>query len=252
MSLFILPFFFTRERASTARQPRTSFLSLFRGVAQNTPLLMVVLGSFLGFGRNLVQAGGAVFAVIAYGDPFIFTFIGAAIIGGLVISAFFTPLLLRRWSARTLIIGSSVAGSVLYLALYLVGYQSLVGMIVFIFLTGLTLGIFLVLQATMIADAVDDAENRTGVRNDGVSFATLTFVSKIMSAVAVLVFGLFIVIAGYEDGVKVTDSMTNTVFISITIIPAISCLLSAVPFLFYRLGRRMPTTNEVRDTTPAA
>ncbi len=70
----------------------------------------------------------------------------------------------------------------------------------FIFLTGLTLGVFLVVQATMIADAVDDVERRTGVRNDGVSFATLTFVSKIMSALAVLVFGVFVVVAGYQQG----------------------------------------------------
>ena len=50
----------------------------------------------LGFGRNIVQAGGAVFAVIAYGkSPIYFTYIGAAIIAGLVIAAFLTPLLLR-------------------------------------------------------------------------------------------------------------------------------------------------------------
>jgi Na+/melibiose symporter and related transporters len=55
-------------------------------------------------------------------------------------------------------------------------------MIVFIFLTGLTLGIFLVVQTTLIADAVDDVERRTGVRNDGISFATLTFSAKIMGA----------------------------------------------------------------------
>jgi len=30
--------------------------------------------------------------------------------------------------------------------------------------------------------------------------------------------------------------MQNTVFISITLVPALSCLVSAVPFLFYRLG----------------
>ena len=79
-------------------------------------------------------------------------------------------------------------------------------MLVFIFLTGLTLGIFLVVQATMIADSVDDAERRLGVRNDGISFAGLTFASKIMNALAVLVFGVFVVIAGYEDGVTVTPA----------------------------------------------
>ncbi|MBK4349065.1 MFS transporter [Lacisediminihabitans changchengi] len=235
MALFSLAFFFTRERETVATT-RLSFRQLFGTLFRNTPLLMVLLGSVLGFGRNIVQAGGAVFAVIAYGDPAYFTLIGAAIILGIVIAAFLTPLLLRLMTSRTLVIGSSLVGAVFYVALYLVGYRSILGMVVFIFLTGLTLGIFLVVQATMIADAVDDSEARTGVRNDGISFATLTFVSKIMGALSVLVFGVFVVLAGYEDGVTITPVMQNIVFASITIVPAVSCIASAVPFVFYRLG----------------
>ncbi|MET0806844.1 MAG: glycoside-pentoside-hexuronide (GPH):cation symporter [Lacisediminihabitans sp.] len=237
MALFLLAFFFTRER-ETVTTARLSFRQLFGTLLRNTPLLMVLLGSVLGFGRNIVQAGGAVFAVIAYGEPAYFTLIGAAIILGIVIAAFLTPLLLRLMTSRTLVIGSSLVGSALYVALYLVGFRSILGMVVFIFLTGLTLGIFLVVQATMIADAVDDAEARTGVRNDGISFATLTFVSKIMAALSVLVFGIFVVWAGYEDGATITPQMQNIVFASITLVPAVSCVASAVPFFFYRLGGR--------------
>ncbi len=237
MSLYTLAFFYGRER-ETAASTRLTFRQLFGTLFVNRPLLLVLLGSVLGFGRNIVQAGGAVFAVIAYGDTTYFTLIGAAIILGLVISAFLTPLLLRRIAPRSLIIGSSLVGAALYVALFFVGFRSLVAMMVFIFLTGLTLGIFLVVQTTMIADAVDDAELRTGVRNDGISFATLTFVSKIMAALSVLVFGLFVVLAGYQDGVTVTAHMQQVVFVAITLAPAASCVLSAIPFSFYRLGER--------------
>ncbi len=236
MGLYLIAFFFTRERV-TAATTRLTVRQLFGTLFRNTPLLLVLIGSIIGFGRNIVQAGGAVFAVIAYGNPLYFTFIGAAIILGVVIAAFLTPLVLKRVSARRLMIISSFVGAALYLVLWLVGFASLVGMMVFIFLTGLTLGIFLVVQTTLIADAVDDVERRTGVRNDGISFATLTFSAKIMGALAVLVFGAFVVLAGYQDGVTITPAMQNTVFFSITVIPAISCVLSAVPFFFYRLGQ---------------
>lgn len=236
MSMFLLAFFFTRERPSALAQGRLTFRQLGGTLIRNTPLLMVLLGSVLGFGRYIVQAGGAVFVVVAYGDEGLFTLIGAAIIVGMVLSSFTAPLLLRWMSGRTLIVGSSLLGAVFYVAMYFVGYANILWIVVFIFLTGLTLGVFLVVQATMIADAVDDVEKRTGVRNDGISFATLTFVSKIMSALAVLVFGLFVVAAGYEQGAVITPEMQNTVFISITLVPALSCLVSAVPFLFYRLG----------------
>jgi Na+/melibiose symporter-like transporter len=236
ISLYLLAFFFVRERPISDEHARLGFRQLFGTLFRNTPLLLVLLGSILGFGRFIVQAGGAVFAVIAYRNETYFTYIGAAIIAGLVIASFSTPVLLRRTTGRTLAIVSSLIASALYLTMFLVGFKSLPVVMVFIFLTGLTLGVFFVVQATMIADAVDDVEQRTGVRNDGISFATLTFVSKLMTAMAVLVFGLFIVAAGYEEGVHITPGMQQTVWVSITIVPAISCLVSAIPFVFYRLG----------------
>lgn len=238
MSLYLLAFFFVREKPIAEEHARLGFRQLYGTLAKNTPLLLVLLGSILGFGRFIVQAGGAVFAVIAYRNEGYFTYIGAAIIAGLVISSFLTPLLLRRTSGRTLAIASSLIAAVLYFVMFFAGFQSLPVVMVFIFLTGLTLGVFFVVQATMIADAVDDVEQRTGVRNDGISFATLTFVSKLMTAVAVLVFGLFIVAGGYHEGVRITAAMQQTVWLSITIVPAVSCLVSAIPFVFYRLGGR--------------
>jgi GPH family glycoside/pentoside/hexuronide:cation symporter len=241
MALFLLAFFNARERETTAKATGLSFRQLFSTLVKNTPLLMVLLGSVLGFGRFIVQAGGAVFVVIAYGDEGTFTLVGAAIIAGMIISSFATPRLLRIVSGKALVVWSSLAAAALYLGMYFVGFEDLMVILVFIFFTGLTLGIFLVVQATMIADSVDDVEKRLGVRNDGISFATLTFVSKIMNAVAVLVFGVFIVIAGYENGVVITPQMQGTIFASITVVPAVSCVLSAIPFLFYRLGGKKST-----------
>jgi GPH family glycoside/pentoside/hexuronide:cation symporter len=236
MALYLLAFFFGRERETTA-QTRLNFRQLFGTLVRNTPLLMVLLGSILGFGRNIVQAGGALFAVIAYGkSPIYFTFIGGSLIVGLVVAAFVTPLVLRRMAARTAGIGSSLIGAAIYVVTYFLGFNSLYVFMVAIFLTGLTLGVFLVIQASMIADAVDYVEKRTGVRNDGISFATLTFSSKVMAGLAVIVFGAFVALAHYQTGVKVTHDIQNVIFMSITLVPAASCVLSAIPFWFYRLG----------------
>jgi sugar (glycoside-pentoside-hexuronide) transporter len=236
MALYLLAFAFGRERVTTA-QTHLNFRQLFGALFRNTPLLLVLIASILGFGRNIVQSGGAVFAVIAYGsDPIYFTFIGGSLIVGLIVAAFLTPLLLRWMPARRVAIGSSFIAAVIYVGMYFLGFRSLVGIMIAIFLSGLTLGVFLVIQASMIADAVDDVEKRTGVRNDGISFATLTFSSKVMAGLSVIVFGAFVAIAHYQDGVKVTPDIQNVIFLSITIIPAISCVLSAIPFFFYRLG----------------
>lgn len=233
MAILLLAFFVPRERVSTAEP--TSVRRLFGALLRNKPLLFVLLGSLLGFGRSIVQAGGAVFVVVAYGDSSNFTLVGAAIIAGIVIASIATPFAMKRVSGRTLIVVSSVIAAATYVVMYLAGFENLLMLVALIFVTGLMLGVFLVAQTTMIADAVDEAERVTGMRNDGISFATLTFVTKVMSALSVMAFGVVVVLAGYEKGVEVTAQMQDLVFIGITLVPAASCLLSAVAFLGYRL-----------------
>ncbi len=234
MAMFTLAFFNTRERHQPPADS-VSLKTLLSTLIHNKPLYLVLLGSTLGFGRYIVQAGGAVFAIIAYHDEGYFTLIGAAIIIGMVVASFLAPMLLKKIPAKPLMIYSTLAAAVMYAAMYFVGFASLYGMMAMILLTGITLGIFSVVQTTMIADAVDSAEKLTGVRNDGLSFSSLTFVSKLMGSLAVLVFGLMLAGAGYESGVTVTPEMQNKVFLSITLIPAVSCLISIVPFVFYKI-----------------
>lgn len=241
IGLLLLAFFVPRERATTT-DPLT-FRQLFAALFANKPLLAVLGGSLLGTGRFVVQAGGAVFVVIAYDDETAFTIVGAGIILGMVISAFLTPLIMRVVSGRTLILITCFAGAAVYVAMFVAGFENLLVVTGFVFLTGLLLGVFLVAQTTMIADAVDRAEESTGVRNDGISFATLTFVTKVMSALSVLIFGIFVVIAGYREGVVVTPQMQDTVWIAITLVPAVSCLLSSIPFFRYPRESRSSSTS---------
>ena len=238
MGLYLLAFANVRERDSAAAQKRLGFRQLFGALFRNTPLLLILAGSLLGFGRVIVQAGGAVFAVVAYNSEALFTLLGAGIILGLVASSFLTPLLLRRWSGRALAIACGVGGALVSVLMYVFGFQNIVSVVVFLALSGVVLGIFNVIQPSMIADAVDSVEERTGVRNDGISFATLTFTAKVMSALATAVFGVVVVLAGYQAGITVTSGMQDTIWIGMTLIPAASSLLSAIPFLFYRLPKR--------------
>ena len=234
MSMFLLAFFNTREHHRPPEEG-VSLKELFASFVKNKPLFLVLLGSILGFGRYIVQVGGAVFALIAYANEGYFTLIGAAIILGMVAASFLSPLLLKKIPAKPLMVYSTLLASAVYAVMYFVGYSNLYFMMGMIFLTGITLGVFSVVQTTMLADAVDSAERETGMRNDGLSFSSLTFVGKLMSSLSVLVFGMMLASTGYESGIVVTQGMKNTVFLAITLIPAASCLISIVPFLFFRI-----------------
>ncbi|HOM88183.1 MAG TPA: MFS transporter, partial [Spirochaetota bacterium] len=64
----------------------------------------------------------------------------------------------------------------------------------------------------------------------------LTFISKLMGALATMVFGMVVVAVGYSTGVVITPYIKDGIFFSITILPAISCAIGIIPFLFYPLG----------------
>jgi GPH family glycoside/pentoside/hexuronide:cation symporter len=237
MALFTLAFFNTREKKSVVDSPPVTLKLIITTLVKNRPLLLVLLGSIVGFGRYIVQTGGAVFAVVAYNDEGLFTLIGASIILGLLLSVIGTQFLLRKFNDRKLMIASSLFGALAYVIMYLLGFQSIYVVCLMIFLTGLSLGSFSILQTTMLFNSVDHIEKCTGVRNDGISCSMLTFVSKLMGTFAMLAFGTGLVISKYESGVVVTEVMQNIVWFTITIVPAISCLLSAVPFFFYKLPK---------------
>jgi GPH family glycoside/pentoside/hexuronide:cation symporter len=237
MAMFTLAFFNTRERIALPKE-KTTLKQNISTIFKNKPLFLVLTGSTLGFGRNIVSVGGAVVAFIIFGDEGKFTLLGAALIASLIISNMLTSLVLKIMPKKTLMIGSSILASIFYVVMYLVGYRNIVTVLIMLFIVGLFSGFFIVVQTAMIADSVDYGEYKSGERNEGICFAGLTFVSKLMGAIATMAFGVAVAYVGYSKGAEITGYIQNGVYFAITIIPAISCLIGAIPFFFYDLTEK--------------
>ena len=232
MGLFLLAFFFTKEK-NDHKDENVTLRDIFRTTVTCRPLLIVLLGSFLAFGKNMIQVAGSVFAIIVMDDENLYMYLGAMIIVGMLAASLFTPLLTKRFGNKKTMIGSNLLSVAVSAAMYAVGYNSLIGLMIMVLLSGLLGGVFMVTQTAMIADAVDEIKNRTGQNREGVCFSGLTFSSKIMTAAATGVFSLIIYAVGYESGVEITTHMKDMVFLSISLIPAASSLIACVPFFFY-------------------
>lgn len=251
MCLFTLAFFNTKEKVAYSRE-KTTLKQTFSIIIKNKPLFLVLAGSTLGFGRNMIQVGGAVVALIVFGDEGKFTILGAALIAALVISTFITPQMLKLMSKKTLMITSSIFASVVYVVMYFIGYNNFTEVVVIVFISGFFTGFFIVTQTAMIADSVDYLEYETGERNEGICFSGLTFVSKLMGALATVAFGIVVASIGYSKGIEITPYIQNGVYFAVTIVPAVSCLLGTVPFFFYKLTEKsldeiMPIVLERRN-----
>lgn len=236
MGLFLLAFFFTRE---TPRQnvKEVGLKDMFKNLLTNKPLLLVVISSIISFGRSIIQTNGAFFATRAYEDGGLaYMFLSGGLIFGMVIANFTTSLMLRKFTKKMLYIYSTIASIIIHIVLFFIGYANVWVFASMMLFNGLTLGWFVSLQTTMIADAVDYSENKTGIRNEGMAFSSLTFVSKLMVALATALSAIFILILNYDPATTASKTVLDGYFISLTIVPAVSCLLSLIPIFFYKLS----------------
>ncbi len=234
MALFTLAFFTTRERVLPVTEPRPVVENL-RSIGRNRALFLLLASGTLGFGRFVFQVGGALLALVVFGDETLFTLLGAALIVAMILATLATPALLRRTTRLRLMIGSTLATAVVYVAMWLVGTDNLMAVTAMVFLSGLLLGVFMVTQTAMIGDAADDGELRTGERDEGACFAALTFVSAVGGALATFAFGTVVAAVGYTKGVAVTSEMKAGVWAVATLLPAASVLLSLLPLIAYRV-----------------
>ena len=110
----------------------------------------------------------------------------------------------------------------------------------------------------MVADSIDYMEHKTGVRNDGVFFSGLNFVSKLTAAITAMVTNGVLATVNYEETIKTLGAaiekaanlgqvftlnfaqdypdITTALLILITFIPAAGCVLQALPIHGYNLS----------------
>lgn len=180
----------------------------------------------------------------------IVTTLTVAIGVGMVPAMAIFPLLRKKFSLKQIYIGSALFGAVVHLLCYLVFYRHIASvniyvLWVFLFLMGLPLGIYNVITYTLIADAVDYMEWKTGERHEGVCFSFQTFLSKVNAGIATAIFGQILGKSDFRAVDKsLVDGIGRQIFFEqseptqkmllalVTIVPAIGFVLTVIPMFF--------------------
>ena len=200
----------------------------------NRPLQIVVLGGILNSFTFVAQSMVVYFVTNNLGDPGLMVWFGGSGILALAIGTLVTPLMSERVGKRATMIATSLARGVIALALYYVGYATLpVAVALYALLVGL-MGPAVVLQTAMIADSVEYGARTRGVRAEGVTFSFQTFLSKANAALGGLAAGLLLDRIGYRPGPVQTMDTLRGIYAILTLTPALSGVMSAIPFFWYR------------------
>ena len=201
--------------------------------------------------------------------------IAAGFGAGLFIGMMLVPVLQKKLDNKKIFIYSSILAFVVQLVLFFIPYKYIIAVSVILFFAGLPYGIYLVLIGAMLIDCVQYYEWQTGERTEGFCFSIQTFMTKLGAGIAVGVTGLALMISGYRGPKTVANtpsewqqfiytggepviqagetvniftqsaSTLNWIYALITIIPAISCIISIIPILKYDLtGSKMKEIND--------
>ena len=133
-------------------------------------------------------------------------------------------------------IGAGLLSTITMIAFYFVGlatnYNFYIALI-FLFLSGLPLGVFNIIITSVVGECVDYFEWKKGVRMEGMAASMTTFLAKVGSAIALGIIPLILMIVDYKADQVQSEGAKKGIFMLITIIPAISMFLCTIPMFFY-------------------
>lgn len=109
------------------------------------------------------------------------------------------------------------------------------------FLSGVGQAFFMLQVWSFATDAMDDVEVKTGMREDGISYATFMFFRKVGQMIAAIAVNGALMIMGYKTyaGARQTYATLSSMYDLATIIPAVMFgLMAVILFFWYPLGKK--------------
>lgn len=213
-----------------------------RAVLGNGPLLIVIAALLFLLGDLTLITGSVTYTyTYRFHAPaavglflIVFALSGAA-------ATFLVPRLRRRFESRTIAMSGLALVGLASLAWLLLPPQPLFSLPIAA-LDGAGIVATAACVLSMIADAVDYGQAKTGVQAAGLASAAYSLVTKLAAALGGLAIAELLAAAGYMPNVAQSPAVLTTMELTITVLPAISSAAAIVILIFYPLtGHRMQT-----------
>ena len=242
LAIVALPMFWavavmSKEKVTVEKKEQGKVLDGLKMIAKNKNLLCAMFYSFFNMFGILGRISVAVFFYMHCVQNFalitVFMMMQMAV-GTLVMP--FAPKFVEKFGKRNGAIISMVIQGAALLLLYFgpstrIPFNFL-GMI--IYGTGYIAGPS---GSGMIVDAIDDFDDKYGVRNDGMAFSFNGTAIKIATAIANSVFLLVMGAFGYVGGGEITPHVQTGINLAANLLPGIVFLIGIIPLALYDLDK---------------
>ena len=242
LAIVALPMFWavavmSKEKVTVEKKEQGKVLDGLKMIAKNKNLLCAMFYSFFNMFGILGRISVAVFFYMHCVQNFalitVFMMMQMAV-GTLVMP--FAPKFVEKFGKRNGAIISMVIQGAALLLLYFGPSTS----IPFNFLCMIIYGPGYIAGPSgsgMIVDAIDDFDDKYGVRNDGMAFSFNGTAIKIATAIANSVFLLVMGAFGYVGGGEITPHVQTGINLAANLLPGIVFLIGIIPLALYDLDK---------------
>lgn len=260
--MFRTPFAFIRERITQApKEKDTGLKENLKLMWENKLFLRSLASNILGCTKTLMLSAGMYYCKWVLGNGGDETLwlvkLGGPFLVGMIIAMNISTQVAKKFGKKKVYLFTSYLNAVPYVLIFLFA-KHLIVMGILMFFCGFLTGFSTVYNTTMIADSVDYMEHKTGRRNDGVFFSGLNFTSKLTAAITAIITNLIFSFVNYTETInslteqisaaaaagqqftlnfaETYPEITTAMLVLITFVPAIGCVLQALPIHGYFLN----------------
>ena len=234
---YIVCFKLTRERVEVpASSQKVSASAIFKSIFTNRALLGIIVAAIFVLLSQLT-----VMSLAGYVYPNVYgsaaaqstaSLLGTVIM--LIVCAPFASKLAAKFGKKELAVASSICSALVWLVCLIWRPASVWGFVACYILANVGMGFFNTIIWAMITDVIDDAEVRSGIREDGTIYSVYSFARKLGQAFSSGLVGALLGIIGYTEATAFDPAVTRGIFNMACIAPIIGfvCIVLALVFLY--------------------
>ena len=243
---YLLCYNLTTERVKIEKDTeKFNFLHLLKYLVTNRALIGIIVAAIMLLLAQLTLSG--------MGQYIFPNYFGSA--GGMstanmiyavmtILLAFIIPSLADRYGKKELAAFGALVGAAALIVAYFVHTTNVVVWIVFWEIAYFGIAFFNVTCWAMITDVIDDAEVRTGKRQDGTIYAVYSFARKLGQAASSGLSGGLLTLIGYTEATAFEQGVLDGIYNITCLVPAAGFILLALALIFiYPLSKKKVNAN---------
>lgn len=237
---YMLCFHLTTERVRTESHKSTAgVITLFKNALKNRALISIIVASVVMLLSQLtLQSMANYIYPNYYGNTAAQSSSAIIMVLSMFVAAGIAKPLARKFGKAELSVAANLFAFLICLLLFFYRPANVWVYVLLNSISWLGLGIFTMVSWALITDVIDDAELKSGKREDGSIYAIYSFARKLGQALAAGLSGALLSLIGYSDATAFLPSVVNGIYNVSTVIPGLGFLaLALILWLWYPLHK---------------